>query len=100
MHKKIKVKQATQLIGSYNWEKEVPYWSSHKIAVKVTSPCKYCSKAVNYLRGGIFAGEKYHNQCWIDSGDAAKQQEAFSNSILGKLTPNQYQEKHGVAWNE
>jgi hypothetical protein len=77
-----------------------PYYSGGLIAVKVTTPCPYCSEPVTYIRGGVISGSNYHWDCHVESGDAQREAEAFQKSICGDLTPAEYQRKHGVAWNE
>lgn len=74
-------------------------WGS-RLAIKITRPCTYCGEPVTYIRGAVFNGDKYHWECYRDSGDQAKQAEAFQKAVCGNLTPAEYQRKHGVAWNE
>ncbi len=59
-------------------------WGS-RLAIKITSPCTYCGEPVTYIRGAIFNGDKYHWECYRDSGDQAKQAEAFQKAVCGEL---------------
>lgn len=93
---KVKIKNSTSKIMGY----DVEYKNEAQVAVKVTSPCTYCSEPVSYLRGGVYSGDKYHHECYVKSGDSQKHYDSFSQTILKGLTPAQYQAKHGVAWNE
>lgn len=93
---KIEVTEPTIKIGNY----ERPDNHNSLVAVKVTTPCQYCNQPVTYIRGGVFSGDKYHWACYQESGDAARDAEAFQKSVCGDLTPDEYQRKHGVAWNE
>lgn len=74
-------------------------WGTN-LAVTITSPCPYCTKPVTYSRGSVYSGDTYHWECYRDSGDAKRDADAFQKSVCGDLTPDEYQRKHGIAWNE
>jgi len=100
---KIKVTYPTVNYGSmFNPQLEEDrqqVWGS-RLAIRITRPCIYCKEPVSYLRGNIFNGEKYHWDCYLESGDHKKEADAFQKSVCGNLTPAEYQRKHGIAWNE
>lgn len=74
-------------------------WGS-KLPVKITRECDYkCGESVTFTRGIVFSGSSYHDKCYEASGDKARHYEAFSKSVLGDMTPAEYQRKHGKAWN-
>jgi hypothetical protein len=77
-----------------------PYYDGGIIAVKITAPCRYCGNSVVYYRGAVFSGDKYHDECYRNSGDMSKNAEAFKKLVLGDMTAAEYQKRHGRAWNE
>ena len=92
---KIVVTEPVEIINGV----EFPYRSRATIAVKVTTPCSYCGKSVTYMRGAVFSGTNYDWECHVKSGNAQREAEAFKKFVLGDMTPNEYQAKHGRAWN-
>jgi hypothetical protein len=88
------------VIGNGPFAFRRPYYHGGLVAVKVTAPCPYCGNPVTFIRGGVFSGNSYHWECYTESGDNAKEYEAFKKSVLGDMTPEEYQRIHGVAWNE
>ncbi len=88
------------VIGNGPFAFKRPYYHGGLVLVKVTAPCAYCGEPVEFTRGAIFSGNKYHEDCYTASGDRARQAEAFQRSVLGTLSPAEYQSRHGVAWNE
>lgn len=100
---KIKVTYPLVNYGFGAWQKleedRQQRWGS-TLAVKITKPCPYCNEPVTYIRGAVYNGDPYHWECYKGTPEQIAQAEGFAKSILGNLTPAQYQAKHGIAWNE
>lgn len=100
--KTIQVQDPPEVIIGYGvYVTRRPYYSGGRLPVRITKPCKYnCGKNVTFIRGQIFSGNDYHDECYEKSGEKPKDFDKIRTSILGSLTPSQYQNKFGVAWNE